>query len=168
MNPPGSANAFTVASSTTLKLQGRLGRSLAFARRVPSCATYRWTFSSGYRPYEATACWSASFPVASSCARLTSMSCFLPVAGLVAQAAAMAAMTAGVSFEVRGKGPPRWTVDRLSHRSGGRAGHGRETAATRLGRIGTTTALHCFTVVGQYPERDFATDSTFVPLTLCI
>jgi hypothetical protein len=35
IEPPGRANAFTVESSSTVNDQGRLGRSEAFAIRMP-------------------------------------------------------------------------------------------------------------------------------------
>src|SRR5438067_963968 len=88
--PPGSANAFTEASSTTWNCQGRLGRVVCLARPCPRLFTYASTFGSLYVPIVCWTSWAACLPISISWLSETMSSCNFPVAGLRTQPKRMA------------------------------------------------------------------------------
>src|SRR5256885_4897984 len=83
--PPGSAKAFTEASSTTWNCQGRLGRVVFLARLCPRLFTYASTFGSLYVPIVCWTSWAACLPISISWLSETMSSCSFPVAGLRTQ-----------------------------------------------------------------------------------
>src|SRR5205085_2196449 len=96
--PPGSANAFTEASSTTWNCQGRLGRLVCLARLCPRRFTYASSFGSLTVPIVCSTSWAACLPISISWLSETMSSCSFPVAGLRTQlnrSAATAAQTPG-------------------------------------------------------------------------
>src|SRR5438105_5358320 len=119
--PPGSANAFTEASSTTWNCQGRLGRVVCLARPCPRLFTYASTFGSLYVPIVCWTSWAACLPISISWLSETMSSCNFPVAGLRTQPKRMADAAAARTALVME--PP--SDERLSHtKNGSRAQSG--------------------------------------------
>src|SRR5690606_6997004 len=106
MNPPGSANAFGVGSSTTRKRQGRCGRSDARASVSPTRCTYAFSSASSTTPIDASTSSAACCPIAISWLSLMSASSVRPVTGLVAHPAANSIVPTTAPAHVRRMPPP--------------------------------------------------------------
>jgi hypothetical protein len=88
MNPPGSANALMLASSTTWNSHGNPGRSVLAAREWPMRFTYACSVAFGYNPMVAETSAAPCRPISISCDSEISAISRLPVTGLVAQESA--------------------------------------------------------------------------------